>query len=293
MKLSELKSLNGKLLRDGDFSTLGRVRDWQEHRLVPIASEAELNLIANDRRISSVLVSEANSKNVPTDKGVLIVDEPNIAFNKIHSALVSQAGFYPADFVNQISEEATIHKTAIISEKSVRIERNCRIGPKVVIGPQTVIGEGTYVGPGTILGMDPSNQSLAGSDFGLARGGGVIIGKKAWIHANCVIERSAFKGFTEIGDYTYLDNLVSIGAGARVGKACQLIAASVVGENVSIGDGARIGPNSVIADGIKIGNKGVVTIGSVVVEDVPDGAQVTGNFAIDHKRFIEFIRRIR
>lgn len=293
MRLSELKYANGKLLKDGDFSTLGRVRDWQEHRLVTIMSEADLDIVRNDKKISSVLVSEANSKNIPMDIGVLVVNEPNAAFHKIHSVLASQNGFYSNDFDNKISEEAIIHKTAVISERSVRIDRNCRIGPKVVIWPQTVIGEGAYVGPGTIIGTDSSNQSLGENDVNLAIAGGVTIGKKAWIHANCVIERSVFKGFTEIGDYTYVDNLVSIGAGARIGKACQLIAASVIGEYVSIGDEVRIGPNSVIADGIKIGNKGVVTMGSVVVDDVADGNKVTGNFAIDHQKFIEFIRRIR
>ena len=291
MKLSELKYVNGKLLQEGDFYALGRPRDWQAHRLVSIGNESDLNLIQDDKNVVSVLASEALSKNLPKNIGIFVVDNPDAAFQKIHSMLASQKMFYPEDFENRINEKATIHKTAIISDRSVQIEKNCRIGPKVFIGPQTIVEEGTFIGPGTIIGTDPSGPPQANDGSYLARVGGVRIGRNAWIHANCVVERSIFGGFTEIGDYTYIDNLVSIGPGTRIGRACLLVAASVIGENSDIGDEVWVGPNSVIADGIKIGNKGSVTMGSVVIDNVPAGMKVTGNFAIDHKKFIEYMRR--
>ena len=293
MKLGELGNIRGKLVREGDFSALGRPKDWQPNRLVSIENEADLEILNQDKNISFVITSETFAKLVPENIGMLIVDEPNTVFRKIHSALVAMGGFYPDDFDNEISSDAVIHRTAVISDRSVRIERNCRIGPKAFVGPQTVIEEDVSIGPGTILGADWSNPPLGDINVNLIRAGGIRIGKKAWIHANCVVERSIFSGLTEIGDYTYIDNLVSIGAGARTGKACLIVAAAVIGENASLGDEVWVGPNSLIADGVRIGRKGSVTLGSVVIEDIAAGKKVTGNFAIDHKKFIEFMRRIR
>jgi len=55
-----------------------------------------------------------------------------------------------------------------------------------------------------------------------------------------------------------------------------------------------IGPSASISSaGIVIGDKAVITTGSVVTQDVAPGQRVTGNFAIDHDKFIAFLRGIR
>ena len=48
-----------------------------------------------------------------------------------------------------------------------------------------------------------------------------------------------------------------------------------------------------ISSEILIGDGASITIGSVVVKNVAAGQRVTGNFAIDHKRVISFLRKIR
>jgi UDP-3-O-[3-hydroxymyristoyl] glucosamine N-acyltransferase len=44
---------------------------------------------------------------------------------------------------------------------------------------------------------------------------------------------------------------------------------------------------------LTIGKKASISLGSVVTKDVKEGNRVSGNFAIDHDRFIAFIRSIR
>jgi acetyltransferase-like isoleucine patch superfamily enzyme len=54
-----------------------------------------------------------------------------------------------------------------------------------------------------------------------------------------------------------------------------------------------IGPNATIASEITIGDRANITLGAVVTRDVAADQHVTGNFAIDHKKFIAFLRTIR
>ena len=67
----------------------------------------------------------------------------------------------------------------------------------------------------------------------------------------------------------------------------------MVAGSTTIGDDVWIGPGASISSEIVIGNGASVTIGSVVVRDVAPGQKVTGNFAVDHKKFIAFMRKIR
>lgn len=60
-----------------------------------------------------------------------------------------------------------------------------------------------------------------------------------------------------------------------------------------IGDNVWIGPGVTITNGIEVGNKASISIGSVVTKSVNDGSTVTGNFAIDHSKFIEHMKTIR
>ncbi|MDO4975407.1 MAG: serine acetyltransferase [Alphaproteobacteria bacterium] len=79
---------------------------------------------------------------------------------------------------------------------------------------------------------------------------------------------------------------IVINGGAKIGKNC------TIWQNVTIGvafskrhkrefpiicDNVQIYANSVVLGGITIGNNAIVGAGSVVIDDVPDGATVAGN----------------
>ena len=56
---------------------------------------------------------------------------------------------------------------------------------------------------------------------------------------------------------------------------------------MSIGEKVFIGPGSSVANGVEIGDGAWVTIGSTVVDNVLPEKKVSGNFAIDHIKFLK------
>jgi len=67
----------------------------------------------------------------------------------------------------------------------------------------------------------------------------------------------------------------------------------MISGNVRVGNDVWIGPSAAISNGITIGDNCWVSLGSVVTKDVQAGSRVSGNFAIDHEKFIQFIKSIR
>ena len=80
---------------------------------------------------------------------------------------------------------------------------------------------------------------------------------------------------------------------AQIGNNVIIEPFATVQKDVIIDDDCWIGPNSAITPQLKIGDKGFVTIGSVVTRNVEPGQTVSGNFAIEHSKFIKFIKTIR
>lgn len=195
---------------------------------------------------------------------------------------------------NEIEVSAEIHPTAFIAGKGVRIGKGCIIGPKAVILEGSTLERNVMIGPGTVIGSEDSLLFMNGSGGEkVPSTGGVIIRDDVEIHANCNVCRGISGGVTEIGASTKVDNLVSIGQNAKIGERCLLVACASIGSNVDIGNEVWIGPNSTVSSGVTVGNNAYVTIGAVVVEDVKPNQKVTGNYAIDHEKFLEFLKKIR
>ena len=155
------------------------------------------------------------------------------------------------------------------------------VGKKVYVGNSTIIEEGSYVG-------DNSH-----------------IGDHCRIHRNVYIDKNV-----RIGNLVKIQNNNSIYEGVR------LYDGVFIGTNVSfindryprailrdgrqvapsdwkleetcIYNGASIGAGSVIMCGVTIGKWAMVAAGSVVLEDVPDGAMVAGNPAKIIKTNIDY-----
>jgi len=187
-----------------------------------------------------------------------------------------------------------IDPTASIAPKCVKIGDDCRIGANVTVLPYSVLESGIVIGPGTVIGCDAGiSIRKDGKDVRIRSAGGVLIHRGVNIHSLCSISRSIFGGYTEIGNETKLDNLVNIGQNSKIGVRCYFVACSATGSNTSIGNDVWVGPNAVVSDDVIVGDDAYITMGSVVVEDIASGRKVTGNFAIDHDKFIEFMRKVR
>lgn len=70
-----------------------------------------------------------------------------------------------------------------------------------------------------------------------------------------------------------------------------IAAGATFGGRTVLGDGVWIGVGATVINGITVGEKARVNIGSVATRSVPDGGSVTGNFAIEHEKFIENLKK--
>ena len=62
---------------------------------------------------------------------------------------------------------------------------------------------------------------------------------------------------------------------------------------MTIGDDVWIGPNATIINELKIGKSANISVGSFVTKDVTVGQRVSGNFAIEHSRFLSLLKSLR
>lgn len=294
MKLSDIALDDAMLIRDGEFSRIGLTNDVGEEILTSVETRHDLQSVLLRSDITCVIADEEFAKSVPGHIGVIVCGSPLETLLKVHNSLVESGEFYPAPEENDIDHSAVIHPTATIDSKGVTIGANCVVCPRAVLLEGTILDEDVVVGPGTVVGCSSGASYNDGKTLvPVVSVGRVHIARKVEVHACGVIAKAVFGGKTTIGEFTMLDNLVTVGAGARIGRRCFLPACATVGGNAVIGDDVWIGPNSVIAKGVEVGDGASVTIGSVVVADVPPRGKVTGNFAIDHDIFIQFMKKIR
>jgi UDP-3-O-[3-hydroxymyristoyl] glucosamine N-acyltransferase len=59
---------------------------------------------------------------------------------------------------------------------------------------------------------------------------------------------------------------------------------------VTLEEGVWIGPGVTLINGIVVGKNGRVNIGSVATRDVPENCAVTGNFALEHEKFLRNLK---
>lgn len=294
IRLSTVALAGTELLREGSFGSLGYLSDKRAQKLVFIETEDMANKITQDDTVSCAIVGSALADRMPPAIGVLVSSNPSATFFEVHNKLAAESHFYGDPFKSLIDPTANIHKSASIAENSVRIGRHCRIEANAVVGEGSVLEEAVSIGPGSVIGCG-SRVCLRKDRIAheLTSTGGVLLRVHSEIRANCCVSRAVLGGDTILGEYTMLDNLVSVGESAKVGRRCLLAANCAIGSHTHVGDDVWIGPSAVLMENITVGHKAFVTIGSVVVGDVAEGQKVTGNFAVDHQKFVDFIKRIR
>lgn len=155
-----------------------------------------------------------------------------------------------------------------------------------------IIENGVIIHPGAVIGYPGVRFVYAnsGERIDIVHVGGVHIREGAHIGANSVIVKSVWPRPTYIGRNAFIGNLVNVGHNAQVGDDAVILPGAVLGGSCVIGKGAIIGLGAIIRPHAKVGAGARVSMGSVVIQDVPPDVRVTGNFAIDHSRFIENLK---
>jgi len=297
MKLSELENKNFMdVVRDGEFESLAFVR-YNNHnnpnQFTYVEDARHLRRLLSTPNMSCVITSRDLAPRVPQELGLAVASIPRKAFFDIHNYLANETNFYWEPFPSEVAGSSSIHPRAYVAENNVRIGPNCIIGSHASILEGSILESDVIIGPGSVIGGEGFQFIRFEKEIlSVTHAGGVLIHKGVEIQANSVVDKAVFRSFTTIGEYTKIDNLVHVGHNVAIGKRCMIVACAQVGGNSAIGDDVWIGPSASISSKITIGSGAWVSIGSVVTMNVGPGKKVTGNFAIDHEKFIANMVRL-
>lgn len=217
----------------------------------------------------------------------LIVPKPRLAFARVMELFAKTA--------NEKRLSAGISSTAIIDPTAkvgsgccighhVIIEEGCRIGKNTVIAHHTVLLSGTVIGNNVIIGC---NNTIGGTGFGYEKDednknilmphlGNVVISDFVEIGNNTCIDRAVL-GSTFISEHVKIDNLVHIAHGVFIGRNSLVIANSMIGGSVRIGENCWLAPSASIINKGEIGHGAVIGMGAVVIKPVEANQTVAGN----------------
>jgi UDP-3-O-[3-hydroxymyristoyl] glucosamine N-acyltransferase len=292
--LSELSQLTSMtVIRDGKISDLGMLNSSGAGLLVPFFDPEYLPQLGNKENISAVLTAREHVHLIPAPLGIAVSNDPLSSFFTLHSNLC-RSEFYWRSFESRISTRAQLHPTSFVAERDVQIGDRTIVGPGAVVLGRSIIGEDVVIHPGVVIGTEGLEvREVFGDPLVIPHAGGVRIGDRVQLQANTCVSRALFRDFTEIGDGSAVDNLVHVGHGARIGRRCRIASCVNIAGSVTIGDDVWIGPNSTLSNGLHIGEKAQISLGAVVTRDVSPGTRVSGNFAIEHNKFLQFVRQIR
>ena len=165
----------------------------------------------------------------------------------------------------------------IVDPSNTWIDRDVRLAPGSRIEPFCQLRGGTSVAADAIVGP------YVAAD-GAIIGAGCRVGPFAYLRPGTVLhERSSVGRFvelkaTEVGQGSKVPHLsyigdATIGSGVNIGAGT--ITANYDGyekHRTEVADGARTSSNSVLVAPVRIGERATVAAGSVITEDVPDGA---------------------
>ncbi len=301
MKISEiLKDTNDNLgifqiIEDREFKTLG-------------LAGAEIDLkfctfIENEKYIDSIsqnatmVITKSEIAAKIKDKGICISENPRISFFKLHNYLSKEKDYIMfKEYKTHLGNDCVISPLAHIAKKNIRIGNNVKIEEFVSIKENTVIGDNTIIRTGSVIGGEGFEfKRLANEDIlPVKHVGWTVIGNSVEIQQNTCIDKAIYPwDMTMIGDNCKIDNLVHIAHGVKLGKGAFIVAGTLIGGRTVIKENTWVGVGATVSNGLIIGKNSRINIGAVVTKDLEDGSSVTGNFAIEHKKFIEFIKSIR
>lgn len=227
-----------------------------------------------------------------TDITFLVANNPRLSFMRAAGAFFSPPS--PPSGVHQtavVAADAMIDPTAHIGP-GVVIGSGSRVGPRsvihanVVVYDRVVIGEGVTINAGTVIGADGFGyeRNERGELEKFPHLGGVVIENDVEIGSNTSIDRGTL-GDTVLKRRCRIDNQVHIAHNVVVGEDAAVIAQSMVGGSVKIGDRAWLAPAAVIMNKANVGTDAVVGLGAVVVKSVANGQTVMGSPAVPDDEF--------
>lgn len=232
-------------------------------------------------------------------------------FGRVVDRMVSQKSIFDSGNAPEISKDAKIHSTAVISPGAI-IGTGAEIHPYVVIGPGVVIGAGTVVHSHAsiecaVIGENctiKANASVGTRGFGvdadengifdLPHVGRVMVGDRVSIGSQTAIDRGLL-GDTIIGNDVKIDNLVQIAHNVSLGDGCMLAGHVGISGSCIVGKNVLMGGSVGLADHIEVGDGAKLAARAGVMHNVPAGEMWSGIPAMpvrDHMRMISATRKL-
>lgn len=295
MNLSDvIKNLNGDLIQDAQFETLEYCTSSLEKPFLTFMENPKF--IDKISRFATCIFCrrELVARLPKTIKGIFVTEFPKELFHAVHNELSVQEGYKLQYSNNRIGEGCEISPSACIASHNVTIGNRVVIEDNVIINDNVTIGNDCTIHSGAVVGGKAFTFARASAKqiIGLKDVGQVVIGDRVEIFSLTHIAKGILPtDITFIDDDVKIDALVHVGHGVKIGKRTLIAASALLGGNTIVGEDSWVGINATISNRITIGNKARVSLGSVVTKDVSDNETVTGNFAIEHSKFIEKLKQ--
>lgn len=290
MKLSDILIIaQGKVIKDAEFDKINFCTANVDYTFLSFMENPKF-LTKMSNKVTSVICTEELVKRLPdTVTGIFVSENPKYAFYQIHNYL-SKMGKQTA---TTIDSTAQISARASISNYNVSIGAHTVIEDNVVIYPNVSIGDNVCIHANTILGGRSFDfaKSTNGEVIGWNDSGRVVIEDNVEICSSTHIAQGCLDDdITLLKKNSRIDALVYIGHGVHVGQRTFIAGGTIVGGNCRIGDDVWIGLNATVSNRMVIGNNARVSLGAVVTKNVANSEIVSGNFAIEHSRFLENLK---
>lgn len=291
-QLSKIKGV--EVYRDGEFEVLGLSNSEINRDIITFAEDPKFfDEILENHNITSIITKEEYVEYFADSvQGIAISEKPRLAFFALHNLLASNPNYSPMREKTVIGEDCHISNLCYIDPENVVIGNNVTIEEFVSIRGHCRIGDNTVIRSGCQIGGDGFEFKKNGDAFyNVIHCGSVIIGDNVIIWPNVTIHKAVYPwDSTYIGDYTNINSQVHVDHGAKIGKRAEICAGAIISGRCKLSDYSFVGPGAILSNRVFIGANSRVSLGSVVTKRVEDGKTVTGNFAIDHSRFMERLK---
>lgn len=295
MRLSDLSGLlqGCTVESDCEFDSLGAIIHTFSPKILSYAEDdAFIKKALLNKHIVALFVPVDCNTISSSDVVFIHSENPKEMFFFLHNLLTEDVRYRAPSFDTCISDSATIGRGCYIASENVRIGSGCIIEPNVTILSGTNIGENAIIRAGSIIGTEGFEFKRVGSSvMPVKHSGGVEIESNVEIQSLCTIAKAVFRHSTRIGEQTKIDCRVHIAHAAQIGRRTLIAAGSTLSGGCVIGDDVWVGPGSTISNEVIIESGARITIGSVVITNVPKDKTYSGNFARPHHDFLRSLQR--
>lgn len=249
-------------------------------------------LSSNEEKNIALIIMNSDEVKDERFQAVIRVNDPRKAFFKVVEHYFDNASGESITGIcsdsPKYSRQSYISEKAIIGEKvkigigcviegNVEIGENTEIYHNVVIRNGSKIGKNCTIFSGTIIGERGFNYSMDESSTRhmLKHYGGVVIEDDVHIGDNCCIIQGAIDD-TVIKRGAKLNTMVHIAHNVVIGENTIITAPTHICGSVTIGNNCHVAA-SIIRNQVSVGDNAILGLGSVVIKNVKARETVVGN----------------